>query len=142
MSRSAIDLRKRPEPGLVELILMRSESLLPADRALLDAYYARGVGAEDLARINGSAPRTIRRRVRTLSERVLDDAFVYVMRGIDRFAGTRRQVAKEVFLHGRSRREAARIIGLSLHTVRRHCNAIEELALAERSPSRRDGKAA
>ncbi len=124
----AIDLRKRPDPGLVELILIRAEFLPPKDRSLLHAYFERGVASADLARLEGCAPRSIRRRVRILAQRVLDPTFVFVMRHIETFTSTRRQVAQLVYLHGRSRREVARMLALGLHTVRRHCIAIEELA--------------
>ncbi len=127
MDASTIDLRKRPEPGLVELILIRAEFLLPKDRSLLHAYFERGVRVDDLARLENCTPRSVRRRVRALARRMLDPTFVFVMRHIDTFTTTRRQVARLVYLHGRSRREVARMLGLGLHTVRRHCLAIEEL---------------
>jgi len=127
----AIDLRRRPEPGLVDLILMRAEYLAQSERALLEAYYRRGVDAADLALLEGKPARSIRRRVRSLSARVLDDLFVYVMRSIDRFGPTRQRIARGVYLQGTSRRAIAQQLGLSLHTVRRHCDAIEELARAQ-----------
>lgn len=39
---AGIDLRRRVEPGLVDLILMRGEFLPRADRALLEAYFRQG----------------------------------------------------------------------------------------------------
>ncbi len=125
---AGIDLRRRVEPGLVDLILMRGEFLPRADRALLEAYFRRGVSVEDLAALDGRAPRTIRRRIAVLSDRVLDEMFVYVMRSRERFGPVRGRVAEAVFLWGQSRRVAASCLGMSLYTVRRHCDAVEELA--------------
>ena len=125
---AGIDLRRRVEPGLVDLILMRGEFLPRADRALLEAYFRQGVSVEDLAALDGRAPRTIRRRIGVLSDRVLDEMFVYVMRSRERFGPVRGRVAEAVFLWGQSRPVAARCLGMSLYTVRCHCNAIEELA--------------
>ncbi len=124
----AIDLRRRVEPGLVGLILLRAEFLPKPDQALLEAYFRQGVGADDLAALDGRSARTIRRRISTLADRVLDDLFVFVMRSQERFSPSRRRVAEAVYLHGLSRREAAESLDMTLYRVRRHCDAIEELA--------------
>ncbi len=125
---AGVDLRRRVEPGLVELILLRAEFLAQGDRALLEAYFRRGVPVEELAALEGRTGRAVRRRITVLCERVLDDMFVYVMRSRERFGTKRRRVAEAVYLWGLSRRVAAVRLGMSLYTVRRHCDVIEELA--------------
>lgn len=123
-----IDLRSRVEPDLVELILVRAEFLDTRDRALIDAYFHRGIGIGAIAVIDGRRPQVIRRRIRALCDHVRTDLFEYVMRSRNRFGTTRGRVAEAVYLKGQSRRAAAATLGISHHSVRRHCEAIEELA--------------
>lgn len=124
--RIEVDLRKRIDPDVVELLLMRAGLLAPEDAALLEAYFRRGVGALELGRLAGVTPRQIRFRIRRLAQRVFDPGFCYVMRHRDLWGPTRREIAESIYIKGLSRRETARTMGLSLHVVRRHALAIAE----------------
>jgi len=123
----AADLRRRRSRDLTDLIVSRAEWLAPEDRALILAVYRDGSTAEDIARLSGQSPRTVRRRLRALVRRALSSLFEYVLRHRDDWSPTRRRVATACVLQGRTLREASKFLRLSLHTVRRQMEAVRAL---------------
>ena len=121
------DLRRKHRRELVEAVLQASPYLPDQDRALLEAFYRDGRPVAELAALAGCTPRVIRRRIRTLVARVLSPRFAFVAHHEPRWSPTRRRVARACVLGGRSLREAADDLALSLHTVRRHHDAINAL---------------
>lgn len=122
-----VDLRRRSLRDHAETIVVRAEHLLPDDRALLQAVFRDGMTAIDLARVTGTAPRALRRRIRLLAGRVLTARYAYVMRHREHWPATRRRVATACVLQGRSLRAAAAHLRLTLHVVRRHMDAVNAL---------------
>ena len=118
------DRRRRQGRDLAEALVARAEHLLPEDRALLNAVYRDGNSAMEVATLTGAAPRAVRRKIRTLAQRVLDPRFAFVLVHRDAWPPTRRKVATELICHGRPLRETAKHLNLSLHAVRRHADAI------------------
>ena len=118
------DRRRHQGRELAEALVARAEHLLPEDRALLSAVYRDGTSAKEIALLTGESPRAVRRRIRSLAQRVLDPRFAFVLVHRDDWPPTRRKVATEMTLHGRPMRETARRLNLSLHAVRRHADAI------------------
>jgi hypothetical protein len=132
-----------------ERLVQRARWLQPADRALIEAVYAEGLSVAAYvrrcrARQTEPVPsagvdfgddaiglemrsRLARRRLRRLVERLLSDRFVFVTARWEDWTTTRRRVAAACVVQGRSMRAASRDLGLSLHTVRRHMQAIEAL---------------
>lgn len=141
------DLRLKRQRELAQLLVDRAAAaeLPPADLALLTAVYADGKSAVDIAALTGrpgdpALIRSLRRRIRRLAHRVMDPKFVYVLRHAQRWPATRRKVAHATIIQGRSLRQAARHLGLSLHVIRRHHDAILalfETALAVGPPTTR-----
>lgn len=125
MQRAEIfDRRRRQGRDLAETLVARAEHLLPEDRALLNAIYRDGSSAREVATLTGATPRSIRLRIRKLAQRALDPRFAFVLVHRDHWPATRRKVATETILHGRTLRETASGLNLSLYTVRRHADAI------------------
>lgn len=131
---STSDLRRNNRRDLVERLLDRATCLPPADLALLRAAYHDGRSASELAILLGADARGIRRRIRRLSDRVLSQQFLFVLRHRDSWPPTRRNVATAMILHGCSQRQATRELKLTLYTVRK--NYLEVLALYETASSR------
>lgn len=135
------------------------ERFLPADRAHAGPSAGRhraeaaSPGACEAGTARGEPERrecdarALRARVRRVVRRMLTPEYRAVARwfsieklnlgGADGapLSALRRKVAASCFLHGLSIREAAQELGLSLHTVRRHRDAVA--ALAEVSPAGR-----
>lgn len=121
---AAADLRRRKRRDLSDHLLLRAEWLEPSERALVEAVYRDGRSAIELAALAGRTPRSMRRRLRRIVRRVLAPEFVFVAQRRSRWTASRRRVADACILHGRSMREAATELGLTLHTIRRHMEAI------------------
>ncbi|MGP1310653.1 MAG: hypothetical protein ACTS27_10690 [Phycisphaerales bacterium] len=122
-----VDLRRRDTREWAETIALRAEHLLPDDRSLARAVFADGMDAKRVAALRGERPRTVRRRVRALAERVLSREFEYVMTHRESWPRTRRLVATSCVLQGRTFREAAAHLRVSLHTVRRQMDLVRAL---------------
>lgn len=132
----AADLRRRRKAELVEALAARAEGLGEADRALVLAAYRDGKRAVELAPLVGQGPRQIRRRLRGLVERLMSREYACVLSRRERWTPIRRRVADACVLRGRSLRVAARELGMSLHAVRRHRDAVLALAHAEEELAR------
>ncbi len=127
----ATDLRRKRRRDLVERIVERADLLAPSDRALVHAHYRDGRSVVEIASLGGGSPRSLRRRLKRLVERELDPLFTFVARSRTSWSHTRRRVATSLMLEGRSMRETGERLGLSLHTVRRHHDAVRALFESE-----------
>lgn len=122
--------RRRSE-GLVTY----AEHLDPADRALVVSVFERGLSAAELARATGRDPRHVRRRLKRLIARMASRPFQFVLRHRANWSLNQRRVAEAVVLRGRTQREAAAELGLTLHQVRTYLHAIAVLAFEHASQS-------
>lgn len=118
------DLRRKANPDVQDLLRARMDVLDADEQALLRAMYFDGKSAVELAALTGDRPRAVRRRARRIASRVLSAQFIFVQRQKDLWPVPRRRVAVEVFVHGRSLREAAAGLRMNLYTVRRHHEAV------------------
>jgi len=124
---ATVDLRRRDTREWAETIASRAEHLLPEDRALVRAVFGDGMDAKRVARLQGEPSRTVRRRVRSLAARVLSPEFEFVLARRDAWPRTRRLVATACVVQGRTLREAASHLQMSLHAVRRQMDAVRAL---------------
>lgn len=131
-------------------ILARAAWLPAPDHALLTSYYDAGLTIQRIAHMLDLPPRTTARRVRILAERISSPRFLAVAQAAhpdpelralfgppdpDLWPPTRRRVADAIHIRGLNMRSCARELRLSLHTVRRHndaINAILNAALAQK----------
>lgn len=131
----AIDLRKKLSERRVDTIRERADWLEPDERSLVLAVYRDGRTATEIARLQSSEPRTVRRRLKRAVLRLHDPRFLYVIRHNSKWSPTRRRVALALFRSGLSIREASKSLGISVHHVRRHRERV--LALMDgRGPDR------
>lgn len=128
----ASDLRRRRAPGLVGEVVRRAALLPEEDRSLLLSVYRDATPAVTIAALRGVERRHVRRRVRMLVQRVLSPRFGFVMEHLDEWAPLRRAVALALVIEGRPQREAAARLGITIHAVRRHDEAIRMLEQASR----------
>ena len=128
---------------LAELVVHRSEFLLPQDRALVTTVYRDGLRASDAARLLGPprTPDSVRRRLRTLISRMLSPGFETVLRSGKQWPPPRRRIAEACVLEGRTRRDAAEHLGLTLHRVRTEMAVINALVNDNAEQSARSGAA-
>ncbi len=120
---AGVDLRKRRKEQ-VEMVLSRVEYLRADERSLLLAVLQNGQTAAQVALLTREKVRIVRRRVRLLTGRVLSAEFMHVVRRRQRWSRVRQQVGQMCFVEGKSLREVARVMSLSMYSVRRHCEWI------------------
>ena len=137
---SPVDLRKALDAEAAERIALRASWLAPADRSLVLAVVRDGHSLAGLARATGRDQRALRRRFARSVSRLLDERTAVVARALPTMGRARAGVARVFYLEGRTLREAADELGLGLHTVRAHRQAIEGVIEAARradAPDRR-----
>jgi DNA-binding NarL/FixJ family response regulator len=131
------DLRRKHAEELVERLLQRAVCLPAADLALLRAVYRDGHSTVELARVLGSEPRHLRRRLRQVAARVLSPEFIYVLRHRDSWPPERSRVATACILHGKTFRQAARELKRSVYTVRMQYREVMAAMEGEERATRR-----
>jgi len=128
------DLRRRTRREHAEAITGRAAWLPADDRELVEAVFAHGRSVAAYVRTQrerglrpGLTERTARRRLRRLIQRLASPRFAFVIDQRRHWGATRRRVAMACVVQGLSLRQAARALGLSLHAVRRHMDAVDAL---------------
>ena len=128
----ALDLRRKRQRDLADSILSRAEYLARPDRTLILAVYEDNRRISHLARMMGLHPRSLRRRIRRLIERMMSPKFAFVAARRDQWSATQRRVATACVLHGLSIKAASEQLKLSHYTVRKHCDIVQTLFSAYR----------
>jgi len=122
-----VDLRRQRTAAQAQFVSDKAGVLAAPDRELLRAIYVVGQDVSDVANLLGVCARVLRRRVKRLLARISTREFALVQREGSRLPPTRRRVATAMFVEGKSLRETAVELKLSLHTVRRHADAIRAI---------------
>ncbi len=113
-----------------ERVLALAEHLSEPDRLLVEQVYRHGLPAAEVARLMGVPPRTMQRRLAALVRRTADPLFRFVAGHLDLIPEPARTPARRHFLQGQPLREIAQRLGLTLHQVRQHTEAVRTLAQA------------
>ena len=113
--------------GFSDALLRYAPFLPPAERALIEQVFGRGVPITALARVHGKKPEAVQRRVRVLIARLTDPRVARVLGLCRHWDESRRAVALRWWLAGRSQPRIAAELGLSLYEVRRHLLAVRAL---------------
>lgn len=135
----SLDLRRKATHALSTRVVERAHWLSPKDCELVLAYFERGMHASEIGTLLGYEPKYVRRRLKQLVFRLEDPRCAYVVTHRNAWTPKRRAIAEDLFIRGRSMREVSKAHNMSLHTIRKHRDAIEAMAqasLEERSPSR------
>ncbi len=119
---------RREQRETAQRLVQLAIHLPQADRALLESVYKHGTPTSVLARAAGRPARTIRERVHRLVKRVTSPAFGYVLRHCDEWRPLVRHIAEAVILHGRTHRETAEELGITVYRVRREVDRIRTIA--------------
>lgn len=131
------DLRRRRQASLSGTLVRRAHWLAPDDRELILAAFQDGRKAVAIAQMLNQDPRLVRRRLKRLALRLQDPRVAYVMTHQQHWSRTRRTVARQLFIMGRSMRQITRELGVSIHCVRTHRDAIEAMcaeSVSQRAP--------
>lgn len=127
------DLRRQVANRLVEYAYDAAPFLNVQDRDLALGLTVRGEKASAFATALGKSPRQIRAYARRLLRRIASAEFRLAIRllenkGAVTGTATRKNIARECFVNGLSIRDAAKKLGLTIHTVRSHATAIRNQA--------------
>jgi len=114
-----------------ERLVQRAAWLRPDERALIEAVFGEGRSCTDLAKLMGATPEVVRRRVRRAAKRAGSDLFGFVASRRDTWPAELSRVATKCALEGATLRGAAADLGVSLHVVRRHWDAVRAMCAAE-----------
>jgi hypothetical protein len=134
-----MDLRKRREDSLTDLIVRRAHWLNPADCELILATFRDGRSASSIADLVGGCPRQIRRRIKLLVSRLRDPRVAYVVAHHEKWSNSRKAIARSLFIEGKSMRESTDELGVSFYSVRKHREAIDAMCHAALSSSQLRG---
>jgi hypothetical protein len=122
--------------GSAERIVQLAEFLQPRDRDLLRAIYSRGVAMSELARAAQRPARAVQRRARALVAHITRPEFAFIAAHHETWPAVRRHVAAMVFLQRRRMTDAARVLRVSMYTIRRERVAISILVEQARALGR------
>lgn len=121
------DLRRTHRRDAIEQIVARAAFLPPHERLLVELYFDHGRSIKDIAAASRVHDRVMSRRIRRLLERLNSERFSFVVRNMNAWPPQRRSVASAMVLQGRSIRQAARELSVSVYTVRRQHETISAL---------------
>ncbi len=125
------DTRHASRRGYADRVLMRADWLDPAERALVVQVLANGVSPADVAAVAGVTRRSVQRRVRAVSQRLISPLATAVLQGQGRWDRTTASAALNVWVRGCTMRETGRRLSLSLHEVRQHLQMARGLIEAD-----------
>ncbi len=132
------DLRRRGDLArAAEVLLARADLLREDEAALIRSVFGRGMTLSELARAAGRRPHTIGARVRRIAARMDTPAFAFVAGHRETWPRPMRAVATACILEGRTVREAAAHLKMSVAAVRRHRDAVLALAASAAASPRR-----
>lgn len=121
------DLRRRPDPNAIDLLLRRADALPTSERELLEAVFARGVTIRTIARATGADDRALRRNIRRLASRLVSDDAARLFRLVRSWPAVPRKIAIACLVRGLTLRAAAGEQGVSLYAARKHVAAARAL---------------
>lgn len=113
-----------------EQLVSLASHLPPADKALIEQIYDRGLSASELARATGRCPRTLQRRAQAAMQRINTPEYRFLAQHGDQLSTDARRTARHVIFAGQSYRAAAHATDQTIHRVRQHLLTLRTLAHA------------
>lgn len=126
-SASLVDLRRRDSRRCGADYVAAAAWLEADEAALVRAIFDQGVTLADAARLAGTSTRTTSARLRRIVRRITSPKFLYVLRHRATWPAARARVGMVCIVNGRSAREAARRLSISMHQARRELALIGAL---------------
>lgn len=121
------------EREYAERIWARAHLLTNRDRALLALHVDAGNSFHQIARLLGVRPTTIARRIRKITERLVDQTYPLCARSPERFAELELSIIRDFFVRGLSMAEISRAHGVSYYRARATVQKAEAFAGSVRS---------
>lgn len=136
MDRSGAERTTELNAGRAELeqAMRLAAHLAPADRALMNAVYERGMSVQAFARAARRSPGAVRRRLDRLITRISSPPFRLVLRESRQWPAQRRRIAELVILQGLGARAAAARVNMTTHQIRREIDRVRALIEAATVP--------
>ena len=122
-----VDLRRHRNQPLAESLLDAAQFLDEPDRALIVAIFRNGDTVNAVAARRGCSRHAVSRRVRMLADRLTSPRFMFALACLPDWPNERQAIARACILNGRSVRDAATSLRLTLYTVRRELHLINDL---------------
>lgn len=111
----------------IDRIRRRRTWLTGQDRLLIEMVYIRGSTCRQIAALTNMTPSSVSRRIRKLTERLLDRRYPICLRHRERLSPVQLAIARDRFIAGLSRKAIARRYKCSLYRVDRHLKRLNEL---------------
>lgn len=118
LSEISLDLRRRLDTDRTRLLLTRAAWLPPAERWLIEGVYLRHLSLKELASLNRTPARTLRRRIRWITLRMLTPEFAYVALHRGGWRPQLKAIATACFIEGQALRTTARRMNIPYHDAR------------------------
>ena len=116
-----------------EILRVRISLLSGLDKVLMTMHVEHGASFRQMAALAGVSEATIGRRIRRMSQRLLDGQYIVVERHRERYTSVEMEVAQDFFLLGMSLREIARNRRVSYYLVRKAVFSMQRLRRAKAS---------
>ncbi|UCE27442.1 MAG: hypothetical protein JSW52_01430 [Candidatus Coatesbacteria bacterium] len=101
-----LETKGRPRETL-ELLSNRINLLEGVEKVLMKMYLENGSSVRQMARLTGVSETTMARRIRKMTERLMDGQYINCLRCRSEFTKTELAIAKDYFLMGISMRRIA-----------------------------------
>jgi hypothetical protein len=110
--------REPPDRDPCELLRIRAAQLAGEDRALMTLYLDGGNSFRQIARLTGQYPTSIARRIRRITQRLLDETYPRCLQNRAAFTAFELAVIKDHFVRGYSCHEISRTRKASYYHIR------------------------
>lgn len=114
----------------LEQVLALAAHLGDDDRLLIEQVYEHGMSPTEVACLLGKRPRSVRARLEQILRHIRSAEFRFMVLRGQRLPRATREVGRVVVLERHSLRQAANLLGCSLHHVRQHMQVIQALMQA------------
>lgn len=121
-----LETKGRPRET-VELLRNRINLLEGLEKVLMKMYLENGNSVWQMARLTGVSETTMARRIRKMTERLMDGQYVNCLRRRSEFTKTELAIAKDYFLMGISMRRIAANRRSTYYFVRKTLRKIRDL---------------
>lgn len=99
--------RRQNQSESVNLLRGRLDLLTGKDKVLMIMYLENGNSIRQIARLSGTSESNIARRIRRLTERLINGRYIICLKNRDKFTCNEMAVAKDYFLTGLSIKKVA-----------------------------------
>lgn len=123
---------------LAERLWARAGLLSDDDRTLLSMYLDHGSSYRQIARLIGVRPTTVARRIRKITERLLDETYPICLRHRGCFSEPQLAVIRDFFARGLTMTDISQMHGLSYYRVRSTVLAAQQFVGSVRRRGTRD----